>query len=105
MHLAAVKADVIAHLIHRLIAGHIPAHLVNGRTAEAPVGTFHALVGGHIVFIRKVPREIGGGKWLQTSVVKWLDGIHVVIRHFLGAVYRYTLKLHGAGAPDVKNAQ
>ena len=65
---------------------------------DAFVGTRDTRLGIHVVFVRDVPREVGGGEGDELAVVERLDALHVLIVHALAAVDGDALKRHGAAA-------
>ena len=101
MNLAPLKADSGAGGCDGLIAHHIIAHGFQ-RGATAPlIGSLHTVLGRYIVLIRQIPGQVHSAEGLQLRVIKGLDGIHIIVTHFFGAVSRNLLKSHGAAPADM----
>ena len=52
----------------------------------------------HVVFVRDVTREVGGGEGDELTVVERLDALHVLVVHALATVHGDAFKRHRAAA-------
>ena len=49
---------------------------------DALIGAVDALLGGHIVLIRKIARKISRLEIQSIGIIVGLDGLHEIVRHF-----------------------
>ena len=68
--------------------------------AYSGVGSLHAGLRIHVVFIRQKSCQISRIKRHRFFEIKRLDGFHQIIRHLLGAVLRHMIEGHMTGSLD-----
>ena len=83
---------------YRIIPGHGGRKGFLCGTLHSLIGSFHAFLSGHIIFIRHVACQISRLEGDCLRKIKGLNGFHQIVRHLGRAIHRYLVKTNAAAS-------